>query len=730
MLTLQAVCTEGLGGGYFVRVNADAADDLSEFAVPLTDAPQQTLTLEVCHADPDAVSTRYTIEIRKIQPVYVRFRTTPADATVFLTRNDTGDRAVPRAGIYALTPGVAYTCIVTSDGCVGKQIDYIAPSADAEENIVLKTAPPSVLPQTGEPAQNGRDTYNNGVTDAPIPICAEDTTLYWATKLGSGTGADACGCPILAGGFLYVYAGMNVYKIDTASGTVVAQGEMDHRSGFAIQTPTYADGMLFVALSDGAVQAFRADTLESLWIYHNTRGGQPNCPITYRNGCVYTGFWIDEQTDADFVCLRVTDEDPSDTLEEKLPCWLYTHKGGFYWAGAYVGDDFVLVGTEDGMSGSLTGHAQILSFAPQTGELLDSVRLPHTGDVRSSITFSDGTAYFTVRSGWFDALSVTQQGTFGELRTLRLQNGNANSVPMSTSTPTVYGGRAYIGVSGASQFTAYAGHNLTVIDLSVLSIAYTVPTQGFAQTSGLLTTTYEAESGFVYVYFFDNYTPGKLRVLRDSAGQTSPQYVTREHEIDTAYVLFTPQGEHAQYALCSPVADADGTLYFKNDSGFLFALGSAVRSIEITALPYKTTYTAGETFDPDGMCVQATFADGSVRDVTRVVRFSDAPLTEDDTLFWIEYPYTLYHDADGASGVQTSIPFAVLTLSVTPQSTIRGDADGDGKLTAADAQTIYAFLAGVCELSAYAQICADYDGDGDVTVQDAQKLCAFLTHSE
>lgn len=72
-------------------------------------------------------------------------------------------------------------------------------------------------------------------------------------------------------------------------------------------------------------------------------------------------------------------------------------------------------------------------------------------------------------------------------------------------------GRAYIGVSGTSQFTAYSGHNITVVDLSTFSIAYSVPTMGYPQTSGLLTTAYQNGDGYNYVYFFDNFTPGKLR---------------------------------------------------------------------------------------------------------------------------------------------------------------------------------------------------------------------------
>ena len=95
-------------------------------------------------------------------------------------------------------------------------------------------------------------------------------------------------------------------------------------------------------------------------------------------------------------------------------------------------------------------------------------------------------------------------------------------------------GRAYIGVSGTSQFGAYSGHNITVVDLSTFSIAYSVPTMGYPQTSGLLTTAYQNGDGYNYVYFFDNFTPGKLRVIRDKPGMTEV-----DHDYTTMAVSYT-----------------------------------------------------------------------------------------------------------------------------------------------------------------------------------------------
>ena len=68
----------------------------------------------------------------------------------------------------------------------------------------------------------------------------------------------------------------------------------------------------------------------------------------------------------------------------------------------------------------------------------------------------------------------------------------------------------------------YSGHNITVIDLNEWKIAYSVPTQGYPQTSTVLTTAYDKGDGTVYIYMFDNFTPGKLRVLCDKPGAPAP----------------------------------------------------------------------------------------------------------------------------------------------------------------------------------------------------------------
>ena len=156
--------------------------------------------------------------------------------------------------------------------------------------------------------------------------------------------------------------------------------------------------MLFVALSNGRVQAFNAETLESLWVYTDPLGGQSNCPVTVCDGYVYTGFWNGETKDANYVCLSITDEKPNEKLEAKTATWRYTKAGGFYWAGAYVSKNFMLLGTDDGETGYTKGHGSILLMDPKTGRVLDRTDAPR-GDVRSSICYADGAYYATTKGG-------------------------------------------------------------------------------------------------------------------------------------------------------------------------------------------------------------------------------------------------------------------------------------------------------------------------------------------
>lgn len=62
-----------------------------------------------------------------------------------------------------------------------------------------------------------------------------------------------------------------------------------------------------------------------------------------------------------------------------------------------------------------------------------------------------------------------------------------------------------------------------------------------------------------------------------------------------------------------------------------------VSSIAVTTAPTKTVYTAGESFDPAGMVVTATYSDGSTAIVTSQCQFSPSVLTENTAFVTITF---------------------------------------------------------------------------------------------
>lgn len=745
-------------GGYYAFIGGTRYDDIS--AVPITNL-NSDIVIEIRHADERAVSNVYIVHVSNQAPARIVFATNPTNAIVMVIDNVSRKPVEAEAdGTFLLIPGRSYSYNVTANGFIGiSQESFIPSSGGQTVRVTLERASahqPAELPAQWSSFRPTDD--NNGVVNYPVPKTGNEAVLYWASRFGEGYSDNACGSPIIVDDCLYLYSGTTIYKVDKHTGETLLEGNMVGASGFAITPPTYADGMIFIGLSNGRVQAFNAQTLESLWVYTDPLGGQPNCPIIYHDGYIYTGFWRSETAEASFVCISVTDENGNDSDEAKLASWRYISNGGFYWAGAYISDEFLMLGTDDGEYGYTTGYASVLLLDPQSGRLLDKITLPHTGDIRCSITYDNATNayYFTTKGGYFYQVR-TSGSSFanGSLRYIKLDNGSDNAAhpAMSTSTPTVYNGRAYVGVSGTSQFGQYSGHNISVLDLRTMTVAYSVSTQGYPQTSGILTTAYEQQEGYVYIYFFDNFTPGKLRVIKDSPNQTEPIEVSEEYYQGEVYSsapsLFTPVGAQAEYAICSPVIDEDGTIYFKNDSAYLMAVGSTIDTLEISVPPAKTHYAPGETFNSEGMVVTALLTNGRAVDVTEYITYSSAPLTIDDTEFAISYPLTMYHDENGVSGVPYYAPIGVVNLTIGGNTHTVTFIDGfDGSIIStvtvihggmaeapeAPEHEGYVFIgwdgvfdcvtSDISVTAGYRRI-GDIDGDGELTITDVTLIMRY-----
>ena len=652
---------------YTVTVNGG-----SDTTVPLNLGENK---INVVVTNPGGYTNTYTITVTRLASIEVGFTVDPADAKVTVWDSNK-DRIAPTDGKYSVMADAEYTYLVQSDGYVSQKSSFkFSESSTVDITLAVATENPNLDRSITAEWGNFRNGDNNlGITNAKTPYAPEDTELLWAVKHGTGWAA-APGSPIMVDGDIYTYSGSTIRRLNSMTGEVVTEGTMVDKSSYSIVPMTYGDGMVFVGLSGGKIQAFNAKTLESLWVYTDELGGQPNCPITYKDGYIYAGFWNSEDRNANFACINTVDEDHASTTEAKYASWTYTRQGGFYWAGAYVTDKLAIVGTDDGAGGYDTNGAALLVFDRYTGEKLDAhegIR----GDLRSNVSHDPQSdrVFFTTKGGILGNAQIDwDTGKILDYKEVVIKDAQGNANAMSTCTPSVYNGRIYIGVAGTSQFGANSGHGIAVYNLNgdgSMTQAYVYAIVGYPQTSAMVSTAYSAEDGSVYIYLPYNYTPGGVSVLKDKPGQTAPVTTTGSGYSE----VFTPVGPLAQYCICSTIADQYGTIYYKNDSCYMMAITSKIESLEITQYPTITENEDG-SITVDGLKAVTKLKNGEERDVSNYV---SVVKNEETGGYTVSYTYGFDNANYGLKTVTAEIADYTVTIPTGEGYTITGEKTAKG----------------------------------------------------
>ena len=647
---------------YTVTVNGG-----SDTTVPLNLGENK---INVVVTNPGGYTNTYTITVTRLAAIEVGFTVDPADAKVTVWDSNK-DRIAPTDGKYSVMADAEYTYLVQSDGYVSQKSSFkFSESSTVDITLAVATENPNLDRSITAEWGNFRNGDNNlGITNAKTPYAPEDAEILWAVKHGTGWAA-APGSPIMVDGDIYTYSGSTIRRLNSMTGEVVTEGTMVDKSSYSIVPMTYGDGMVFVGLSGGKIQAFNAKTLESLWVYTDELGGQPNCPITYKDGYIYAGFWNSEDRNANFACINTVDEDHASATEVKYASWTYTRAGGFYWAGAYVTDKLAIVGTDDGAGGYDTNGAALLVFDRYTGEKLDAhegIR----GDLRSNVSHDPESdrVFFTTKGGILGNAQIDwDTGKILDYKEVVIKDAQGNANAMSTCTPSVYNGRIYIGVAGTSQFGANSGHGIAVYNLNgdgSMTQAYVYAIVGYPQTSAMVSTAYSAEDGSVYIYLPYNYTPGGVSVLKDKPGQTAPVTTTGSGYSE----VFTPVGPLAQYCICSTIADQYGTIYYKNDSCYMMAITSKIESLEITQYPTITENEDG-SITVDGLKAVTKLKNGEERDVSNYV---SVVKNEETGGYTVSYTYGFDNANYGLKTLSAEISDHTVTIPENAGYTVTGE---------------------------------------------------------
>lgn len=385
---------------------------------------------------------------------------------------------------------------------------------------------------------------NMAITDAQTPISVEGSQLKWAVKHSTGW-SDAPGNQLIVDDCIVTTYGKTIRKLSMEDGSIVKEATLSETPGYSVAPTAYADGMIILPLNNGKVEALDAKTLESKWLFTDELGGQCLSQPTYADGKIYTGFWLN-RNNANFVCI--------DAKTGALD-WSYTIKNGFYWAGAVAVGDYIVVGGEyqEGTSDS-TGTPNLMVFKKtygegETVEPVSTLALTSMGSVRSSIAYANGRVYATTKGGYLVSAAVdSTTGALSELKAVK--HGGS-----STATPVVYGDKVYFGVNVSWKDGSY----FVAANANTLEAEYKIKMAGNPQCSWLLTTAYGDD---LYLYGTYNSTPGGITMIK----------VDTKTNTAEASELFTPPTDKQQYCIASVLCDEEGTLYYKNDSGYIFAI--------------------------------------------------------------------------------------------------------------------------------------------------------------
>ena len=106
--------------------------------------------------------------------------------------------------------------------------------------------------------------------------------------------------------------------------------------------------------------------------------------------------------------------------------------------------------------------------------------------------------------------------------------------------------------------------SFVIADKNTLEVVNHVDMLGYPQCEMLLSTAYLKSTGYLYFYSTYNMDPG---------GVFAHQGQGRRCRQDRAYKLYDAKG-YEQYCIASLVADDNGNLYYKNDSGNIFCLST------------------------------------------------------------------------------------------------------------------------------------------------------------
>ena len=414
-----------------------------------------------------------------------------------------------------------------------------------------------------------KDEVNIGRTDDSAPLGVNygwrvfTHTDQW---MAAGIGVT----PIIADGKVFVIDAQGyAWAFYPENGTKIWNRSLHSGNRkFELATPAYADGTVFFATNnDGHIYALYAANGSIKW--HNSSlpkvGSytQLNTLITYANDRIYVGSWNSSgEKNGTYYCLYAANG---------TVAWNRSANTGqgYYWSGAAVIGDYLVYGDLASnvtsvykINGTTKDEINITKNAAEGGvsfnksnasAILSSIAYVPHNDTAGFIYFTSGDypgRYWpTGGYAWKIGINKSTGEFFDEGWSTNWIDGG------STSTPSVYDGRVYVGIGGSTWHEEDADfYCLNASDGN--DTKWTFTPNGIVQSSPALSI----QNGDPYIYFTTNCQNGRAYCLNKSGSEVW-NFTTFEAGGSGGHIL---QG----------AAISNGWIYFGNDGGYLYGLSN------------------------------------------------------------------------------------------------------------------------------------------------------------
>lgn len=456
-----------------------------------------------------------------------------------------------------------------------------------------------------------KDENNNGYTYEEAPL---GVNFAWRANLSAAIDVE----PLVVGDSVIVYAMGNVIHSLNKTTGVHEWTSADLGTGsYTLSTPTYGvDNNTIYAVAQGGatgttLYAINASAGNEIWHVSikkpdgtTAETGQPNTPVLFYNNSttsldddvVCFGTWSGENSAGTYYIYDAADGSPIYNRTS-------THTRGYYWAGAAPINQRYIVYGED--SGYLT------AVDLWSSSVSDEESIGVNDRIRSSVNWCPtnstyGYLFFTSRSGaylhkvGFDAST----GTFTD-------ESHSNDIHYSTSTPTITGGRVYVG--GGNFSTGHAAL-LCMNESDVSQSPWAYEPNGAVQSSPAVSI----QNGVPYAYFTTNCKDGQFYCVKDdvSSGDLQWSFAT----LETGRTRKSGAWDIWLGAQLQGVAISDDWVYGGNDGGAFYGLSNVTPA----AYGYQVDASPGCS-DPNVEFSPADYAKIRVDDYDLAESVTNAP---------------------------------------------------------------------------------------------------------